>query len=209
MTDRVTAIMEDRGGYRVTVNDGEPFRLSRADFRAFPLNEGQKIDLAQLMRELLLRQYPEALNRAVGLLAIRPRSHREVERRLTEKGYHPDTIEMVLYKLEKESLVDDETFAHEWAAARSQLHIGRARILQELRQKGVAQATAQAAIDELDADSEYTAAVALAAKLLKRHEKEPSPVALRKSIAAMQRRGYAYGEASRALRSAIDNSDED
>jgi len=209
MKDMVTELRRDRGGYRVTVNDTETFRLSNADFEALPLADGQALDWEQYKHDLLLRQYPEALNRAVGYLAARMRSTGEVERKLIGRGYLPDTVEMVLYKLEKESLLDDAAFANAWARTRAARQLGRARILMELRGKGVANDVAEAAVAALDEDEQADAVTALAVKLLKRYDSLSAPETLRKSLAAMQRRGYSYGEASRALqRAAEENGDE-
>lgn len=101
MKDMVTELREEKKGYRVTVNDTETFRLSFADYRAMPLAEGQALDWEQYKHDLLLLQYPAALDQAVRLLAVRPRSHVEVERRLAERGYLADAAEMAVYKLEK------------------------------------------------------------------------------------------------------------
>ena len=137
MNDMVTQLREERNGYRVTVNDRETFRLSFADYRAFPLREGDALDFEQYRKNLLFRQYPEALNRAVALLATRARSRHEVEQRLLTRGYLADTVEIVLYKLEKEHLLDDTAFAAAWTQARSTRGLGKMRLRQELYQKGV------------------------------------------------------------------------
>ncbi len=207
MNDLVTSLREDRSGYTVTVNDTETFRLSRADFRALPLMQGQAIDVKQYQHDLLLRQYPEALNRAVKLLAVRARSRAEIERRLISLGYMAETVEMVMYKLDKESLLDDAAFANAWVKSRAAKRLGKARILQELRQKGVNNVIAQAAVSNLDDETQADAATALAVKLLKRNHSQPPAVAMRRSVAAMLRRGYSYGEASRALQAALNQAE--
>jgi regulatory protein len=204
MKDLVTELRQERGGFRVTVNDAVVFRLSSSDFQALPLADGQALDWEQYRRDLLLRQYPEALQRAVASLAAKMCSRAELERSLVRKGFLPDTVEMVLYKLEKESLLDDSAFARAYARARAAKGLGRMRILQDLRLKGVDGAVAETAVAELDQDDQSDAAVALAAKLLKRHAGEPAPDAIRKSVAAMLRRGYRYAEASRALQAALE-----
>ena len=203
MNDLVTRMTEVRNGYQVTVNDTDTFHLSKAELRELPLCEGQSLDWAEYQKNLLVLQYPDALNRAVRLLAIRPRSRREVERALQLRGCLPDTVEMVIYKLEKEKLLDDAEFASVWAQARSQQGIGRSRIRQELRMKGVDSETAEAALNGLDSETEDQQTLEVAEKLFRRyHELTPSD-AFRKALPAMQRRGYAYGEAYRALKAVI------
>jgi SOS response regulatory protein OraA/RecX len=65
------------------------------------------------------------------------------------------------------------------------------------------------AVDALDEDNMDAQAKALAEKLLRRLNDETLPDAKRKALAAMQRRGYAYGEANRALNAALVEMDVD
>ena len=209
MNDLVTRMAVERGGYRVTVNDTDTFHLSKAEFRALPLQEGQSLDWAEYQKNLLLIQYPDALNRAVRLLAIRPRSRREVERSLQARGCIPDTVEMVIYKLEKEKLLDDAEFASAWVQARSGLGMGRARIQQELRMKGIDSETAESALAELSEEEQDAQALAFAEKLLRRHHDLAPSDAIHKSLSGMQRRGFSYGEALRALKTKMAQLQED
>ena len=209
MKDTVTNLRTLRKGYEVTFDSGERLYLSNADFRALPLALGDSLDLRAYRHDLLLRQYPEALNRAVGLLATRARSQAEVERRLTAAGYQSDTVEMVLYKLEKERLLDDGAFAQAWVAQRSARGLGAMRLRQELRQRGVDETQASAAIEALAEEDTLAQAQALAAKLYRRYAAEPQAEAKRKTLVAMQRRGYRYGEASRALQAMLERGDDD
>lgn len=202
MNDRVARVEALPRGYRVEFDSGRTLRLSRADYNALPLAEGEAVDWDAYRQALLARQYPEALNRAVGLLATRARSTQELERRLQALQYLPDTVELVLYKLEKEKLLDDEAFARAWAEGRSARGIGKARLRMELRQKGVDAGAADEAVASLDEADSQQQALALAEKLLRRHAGETQAEAFRKALMAMQRRGYAYGEAAKALREA-------
>ena len=202
--DKVTHMREMRRGYVAVFASGETLPLSPADLRALPLAAGDAVDLADYRQRLLLRQYPEALNRAVGLLAVRARSRQEIQRRLLERGYLPDTVELVLFKLEKEDLQDDATFAQAWAENRAARGMGKARLRQELRMKGVESDVADSALESLDDGDIARQAQTLAEKLLRRLNDEAPQDARRKALGAMQRRGYSYGEASKALQAAID-----
>ena len=202
--DKVTHLREMRRGYVAVFASGETLPLSPADLRALPLAVGDAVDLADYRPRLLLRQYPEALNRAVGLLAVRARSRQEIQRRLLERGYLPDTVELVLFKLEKEDLQDDASFAQAWAENRAARGMGKARLRQELRMKGVESDVADSALESLDDDDIARQAQTLAEKLLRRLRDEAPQDARRKALGAMQRRGYSYGEASKALQAATD-----
>ncbi len=204
MKDAVTQVRELANGFRVTLNDRSSLRLTRADQRTLALREGDRVNEAELRHTLLLSQYPAALNRAVRLLAVRARSCYEIEKRLADACYLDDTVEMVLEKLRGEGFVNDAAFAAQWAGDRSARQIGSARILYELRQKGVDEAIARQAVEALEDKRQAESAAALAAKLWKRYRAYPAADARRKAMAAMQRRGYAYAEAERALHCATD-----
>lgn len=202
--DLVTSLSLNRKGATLTLNGEERLFISAAIWREREFFQGQELDREELAAWLLPRQYPEALNLAVSLLAQRARSSGEIKRKLEEKLYLSDTIEMVLYKLEKERFLDDEAFARDAAAALSRRQMGKQRIEQELRRKGLDREAAQAALEELDEEEAAQAALTLARKLLKRYEREPdSRKAMQKALAAMARRGYGYEEAREALEAAL------
>ena len=199
MKDSITSIKELRYGMRVTVNDTEILCLRYKDCKKQDIREGDAIDLQKLKEEILLQQYPDALNRAVRLLAVRARSSFEIEKRLTDACFMVDTVEMVLTKLKTNGLLDDSEFAKQWARERTARQMGKARILYELRQKGVEAAVAEEALAQLDDVRQEESALKLAEKLRKRYQSNTTEDARRKTIQAMQRRGYSYGDALRAL----------
>lgn len=115
MKDTVREIAEEKRGALVTFEGGETLWFSRDAWREHaPISIGAEEDVDGLKAWLLPRQYPEALNYAVSLLAVRARASGEIRQKLRQRRYMDDTIEMVEYKLEKEKLLDDEAFAREW-----------------------------------------------------------------------------------------------
>ena len=214
MLDVVKEIVEKRRSSVICMDSGERFWLTWTQLQEHePFVVGQEIETEALRQWLLPRQYPMALNDAVAMLAQRAHATGEIRRKLERKLYMEDTIEMVLYKLEKERLVDNEAFAREWAASRARCQVGRTRILQELRMKGIPQEMAYNALEALDEEERDTAAEALACKLLRRYASEPDErKAMQKMLAAMARRGYGYEDSRRAIEAAIarleDDSDE-
>jgi len=198
-----------KNGFRVTINDQQLLFLRHKDQRSLALKEGDPVDAKELTHTLLLEQYPDALNRAVRMLAVRARSGYEIEKRLTDACYLEDTVDMVLTKLQSEGFVDDKAFAGQWARERAARQIGKARILHELRLKGIDSALAEQAVLEIDPNTQDESTGKLAGKLLKRYRSLPAADARRKTILAMQRRGYSYGEAQRALESAAEDGDLD
>ena len=162
--DIITAIKKERGKYRVTVNDSENILVPVSLMRERQLKEGQPIDLEEYDNWLMVRQYRFALDRAVGFLAARARSKKEIEQKLLQAGYRPTTVEMVIYKLQRENLLDDADFARQWVESRQNHKLGRSRIAQELRRKGVSKEEAEDALSVIEDEDQLSGAIALAEK---------------------------------------------
>ena len=198
--DMITAITRERGRLRVIINDDSEVLVPLSLFRERPLTVGEPIDMEEYDQWLLLRQYRHALDRAVAFLAGRARSRREMEERLLRSGYRPCTVEMVLYKLEKEGLLDDADFARQWVDARSARRMGRGRIAQELRRKGVSAREAEEALEGLSEEEQLEGAIVLVEKAMTRTPSGEDPRKTAARITSMlARRGYDYDTAREAI----------
>ena len=202
--DVITGIKKERSKYRVTINDSEDVLVPLALMRERPLKEGQPIDLEDYDNWLMVRQYRFALDRAVGYLAARARSTREIEQKLLQAGYRPCTVEMVIYKLQRESLLDDADFARQWVESRQTHKLGRSRIAQELRRKGVSQEEAEEALSGIDDEDQLSGAIALAEKAAVRIKPGEDIRKASARIAGMlARRGYSWDIAKQAIQKAL------
>lgn len=207
--DVITAIKKERGKYRVTINDSEDVLVPLALMRERQLKEGQPLDLEEYDNWLMIRQYRFALDRAVGYLAARARSTREIEQKLLQAGYRPCTVEMVIYKLQRENLLDDADFARQWVESRQNHKLGRSRIAQELRRKGVSQDEAEEALAIIDDEDQLAGAIALAEKAAARIKPGEDMRKASARIAGMlARRGYSWDIAKEAIRQSL-HEDED
>ena len=204
--DVITGIRKERGRYRVTVSESEDFLVPVSLMRERPLTEGQELDVEEYDNWLMIRQYRHALDRAVGYLAARARSKREIEQKLRQCGYRPCTVEMVLYKLEREGLLDDADFARQWVESRSTHKLGRSRIAQELRRKGISADEAEEALSAIDDEDQLSGAVSLAEKAAARIKPgEDTRKAGNRILAMLARRGYSWDVAKEALRRVMDD----
>ena len=208
--DVITAIKKERGKYRVTINDSEDVLVPLALMHERPLKEGQPIELEEYDNWLMVRQYRFALDRAVGYLAARARSTREIEQKLLQAGFRPSTVEMVIYKLQRENLLDDADFARQWVESRQSHKLGRSRIAQELRRKGVSQEEADEALSVIDDENQLAGAVALAEKAAVRIKPGEDIRKATSRIAGMLvRRGYSWDIAKQAIQQALSNEIEE
>jgi len=79
----------------------------------------------------------EAYATALGLLARREHSARELSAKLHSRGFVPEVVEAVLARLAAERLQSDERFAEVYLRQRSDKGYGPERIRVELRERGI------------------------------------------------------------------------
>lgn len=206
--DMITSVTKERSKFRVTVNGDTDILIPGRIFRERPLNEGDPIDLEEFDQWLMIRQYRQALDRAIAALASRAHSKHELEIKLTRAGYRPCTVEMVLYKLETEGFLDDADFAQQWVEARTNRKLGTRRIAQELRHKGVSAEDAEAALAEVDEEDQLSAAVTLVEKAAARSKPgEDSRKTANRITAMLARRGYGWDIARQAIEQVMHDLD--
>ena len=187
------------------LDTGEKFWLTKSGAASLPVREGEEVDPEQFRKAILHIQYPAALNAAVAMLARRACSRGEIEAKLKQSLYSEDTIEMVLYKLEKEKLTNDQEFTQQWVQYRSGKNLGPHRIYQELRRKGISEEDAREAVESMDEDSQMEQAAALAKKaLLRARPGEDARKSMQRALSALVRRGYSWDFARDACEHALE-----
>jgi Uncharacterized protein conserved in bacteria len=89
--------------------------------------------------------------RAVNLLAYKWRSVAELRERLLEKDWtNAEIVDSVIERLEEYGYLNDERFAHDFAASQlSRKPVGKRVLLQKLAQKKISKETADAALEQL------------------------------------------------------------
>ena len=95
-----------------------------------------------------------AFQRAVKLLAAKPRSVAELRERLLERCSSKAIVETVIARLREYGYLDDERYALGYASAKlRQQPIGRRRLQQSLQLKKVDRAVAEEALDQVFAET--------------------------------------------------------
>jgi regulatory protein len=151
---KITAIKRHPRKERVRLyvdGEGEPRAELALDLvvRA-GLAPGDPLDdatLAPLLREDAVYRARDA---ALILLSHRSRSRAEIRRRLGRRDVPPGVIDETVAWLEERGYLDDAAFSDAFIRDRLRLRPrGRLGLLSELRRKGVAEATAAAAVDRV------------------------------------------------------------
>jgi regulatory protein len=142
-------------------------------------------------------EHARALDAAYTFLSYRPRSARELEQRLQQKGYSPAAIAAARERLDRFKLVDDTAFARYWVEQRQAFNPrGRTALRAELRAKGVGSAEIAAALPEGD---EGGAAYQAGLRRVRSLGKLDRLTFRQRMGAYLQRRGFSYAASATAV----------
>ncbi len=141
---------------------------------------------------------------AVALLARRPYTVQRLRAVLIRRAASADDVHDVLATLQDQGLLDDHAYAVAWVEEYGGER-GARRIAADLRARGVH----TAAIDEATAGlpDEHDTAVALLRRHSARYADLDPPVARRRALGFLQRRGFGADAAYGAVRSVLDAGD--
>ena len=205
---KIIEISYNRSFCRLRLDNGEEYWIRDKDLSFMGFQEGKEYSRDSFMQQIRICQYPHALNHAVSMLARRPCSTKEILSRLLRLRYAEDVCHLVLYKLEKEKLLDDEAFCEQWIRFRLGQKIGYSRIKRELKFKGIKDDMIAVSFNQLDQETALNNAVLLAGKAWKRFGTTGDIRKNRqKVIASLVRKGYDWDTARSACEAAENNAE--
>jgi len=100
---------------------------------------------------------PSAYNKALGMLARREHSRRELKLKLRQKGYEGEESGEALDRLGEQHYQDDDRFAGMLVRSRVAQGYGPVRVRAELKSHGLSDARIRAVLDEAEVDWEASA----------------------------------------------------
>lgn len=193
----ITAISpQTRNGQRVNVFvDGRfAFGISLATLAHEGLYVGQHLDTAAWAHLEAVAETERAVDAAMRLLAVRPRSIAEVRQRLRRKRLDPGAIERAIERLRALALLDDAAFSRFLIEQRQTFHPRSIRALRaELRQKGVDHDTINTvlATQASTVADEQACALAAARTVLHRYASIPDRTTFNRRLGGwLRRRGF-------------------
>lgn len=198
MSVTVASVRRVHGRATLTLSTGETLVMPRAMLRERPYRGGMPFDREAFDAFLRDRAYSFAVDKAIGLLAMRARTEKELRDALRQCAYPEAAIERVLARMDEAGYVNDADFAGQWAASRVSRGMGARRIRMELRRKGVDADEIDGALSALD-EGDMLAGAVKAARKAAAGKDLSSPADRQKVIAALARRGYDFSTAKQAL----------
>ncbi|WP_281887532.1 RecX family transcriptional regulator [Paenibacillus sp. YYML68] len=166
----------------------------------YRLLKGAVVESEELERLLVDEERHKAYLSAVRLLSSRLRSEHELRARLMEKEFESSIIDHCLDRLRSEGYLNDALFAEQLAKQRSESQRkGRHWIKQELKQKGVPKEHIEAALEQVDEQTEVEGAYKLVSRRYANEWQEDSVKARRKATGFLMRRGYSMNVALKVM----------
>lgn len=176
--------------------DGEYFTtVDEMYFDSLYLKDGQEIDAEMLCELKGVTDVRRAYNYTASLLSRRDHSYAELLRKLSAKGFKDGAVE-ALMKLQQQGYIDDERFAQMYVRELiSFKKYGKRRIEQELYKKGIDRDIIKETLDNTEFSEERLADI-IRKKYIRYLSDEKG---VRKTVNALLRLGYSYGDIRDAL----------
>ncbi len=181
--------------------DGEySLTVDETYFPTLELWQGKEIDedeFAEIKEKVNTRR---CYNYAVSLLSRRDHSEGELRQKLRQKGYS-DGIEEALDKLKGQGYLDDERFARMYVGELIRLKgYGKARLKRELYRKGVSREITDIILEEAEFPEDKLEKI-IRRKYMRYLDDEKG---VRRTVNALLRLGYSFGEIRDALKNVAD-----
>lgn len=148
---RIKSIQQTRNPEKLDLmfDDGSKLRVMATVVPDLGLYASMEVDAALLEQILQTHEKAQTRLRAVRIVATANVSQRELQRRLIQKGQKPEDAAEAAQWLEALGALDDEKTARLLVQRSAAKGYGRARIRQELQQKGIPKALWEQALAEL------------------------------------------------------------
>jgi regulatory protein len=201
----ITASARHAGRFEILVDGKVVATLSLDGIERLGLRIGTSYSEPLANRVTIEAAALHTFDRALAMLAARPRAARDLERVLVRKGEPAEHVAAAVQRLVAMGILDDAQFARQFIRAKiSGAGLSRRRLQSELWRRGVARDVIDDALaevmseDEVDEDAQIAE---VAARKLRTLRSADPAVARRRLYAFLARRGYD----SSAIRRVMDS----
>ena len=187
----ITAIEPRRKSLSAIFIDGEfAVKLDTETVLSERLKVGEEIDDERLLELIKTSDARRAKEKALWLISYRDHSEGELRQKLS-KDYGEEAVDKAINRLMELGLINDESFAKKYAESLSQKHLSNRQIQQKLRLKGIDRELSSETVEGLDLDEKEEIRALINKKYIRKLSDEAD---LRRTVAALQRRGFSYSD---------------
>lgn len=188
----------------IFLDTGEKLFLSYEVLLKSGLRKGEEISTDRFDFLVLQNRKYYIKQKAISLLERRNHSQKELELKLRSKNYEKELINEVLQGMKETGLIDDSSFAHQYAEEKlNRKKWGANKIKNELFKRGISNDLVSEVIAKLAAPADQldSAAAAAEKKMLMVVKREKDNLKIKQKILAhLISRGFSYDTASEAIK---------
>ncbi len=187
----ITAIEPRRKRLSAVYIDGEfALKLDTETLITEHVKAGAEIDDDELLELIKKSDARRAKEKALWLISYRDHSEGELRQKLS-KDYGEEAVDSAINKLSDLGFINDESFAQRYAESLTSKHLSSRQINQKLRQKGLDKDLCSDTVEGLELDEKEEIRALINKKYLNKLQTQDD---LRRTVAALQRRGFSYGD---------------
>lgn len=188
-----------RQKYQIEAEGLSPFILYKGEVARYHIEKDRDLSLEtyrEILEEVLIKR---AKIRAMHLLEQGDRTKKGLQDRLTQNGYPPEAVEAAITYVESFHYIDDNRYAVNYIQNQGSKK-GRARIMLELRNKGVSQEDIDQAFCETEEDIDIREVIRELILKKRRTQEAMGEKERQKLYGFLMRRGFASSDILSVLR---------
>ena len=193
---RIDAIKKARSGQLSVICDGKEFLLNAETVLGAGLAKGAEIEEKKFLALCKQSDCDRAKSRALWYISRADHSEKALYDKLC-RAFPRFAAEYAVERLKELGLIDDMAYAERLAKTLSDANVSDREIKRKLFVKGVPNEIARDAVDSLSSDSLSQITALLETKYKNRLQSEDG---IRKTYAALVRKGFSYSDVRTALK---------
>ena len=188
-----------RQKYRIEVEGLPPFVLYKGEVSRYHIEEDKDLSMEtyrEILEEVLIKR---AKLRTLRLLEQGDRTKKGLENKLEQNGYPPEAVEEAIVYAESFHYIDDKRYAVNYIQNQRGCK-GRARIMMELRNKGVSQEDIDFAFQETEEGADTRERIRELIRKKRKSQGTMEEKERQKLYGFLMRRGFASSDILSVLR---------
>lgn len=167
---KIEAQKKDKHRYNIFIDGSFAFGLYEDSVLKYGLRSGDELNEKKIIEMREFDEFGYGKKAAYSFLAYKPRSKKDLVKKLKQKKISDNTIADIIELLEKQKYLNDEIYARNYLEDKlSSKPIGKRLAMMKLLEKGIDKEQIESVINEnYSEDKEFE----LAAKLMEKYEKK-------------------------------------
>lgn len=184
--------------YNIFLDDGNEesygFSVDEDLLVEYHLHKGMTIEQSLIQTLKQQDTIHQSYRQAINYLGYRMRSKYEIKQYLSRKDVDPEHIDEIIVKLSDKGLIDDKEFADMFVRHRIQQSTKGPQLVKKelIVTKGISNEIASEAIEQYTYDVQYSRAMNVAKKRMRRKSKHSFQRQIQQLQAALTRNGFAH-----------------